>query len=318
MNDEDKRVEDGIRQLRQEILDEANRPVIRLVEKVITEELHGEFGFPQLLKVTQSYSNNVEERAVRSALQRCHESGLIERTRRYGVYRKIESEAIPMDFLNAPTEELDVSLPLGISELIKIYPKNILLVAGVFDAGKSCFMLNTVRMNMDKHDVHYFNSEMGASELKLRLSKFEDIGLEEWRFSAFERSSNFADIIRPDDINIVDYLEVEDNFYLIAKELKAIHDKLEKGIALIALQKDPQKEYGRGGSFGLEKPRLYLTLDRGGVAKIVKAKNWRGTSNPNGKICNFKIINGSKMTFDTWHRREDEEAAGYKPMYWRK
>jgi len=307
-------VDDVIKQFKNEIIE---APVSRTVEHIIQEQVHGYFYFNDLYRIVQNCTDGVTEGAVRQTLKRLAKDGVVEKTKKWGEYRKVEDDCMPMDFVNAPTEEMDVRLPLGISELISIYPKNILLIAGVFDAGKSCFMLNTVKLNMDTHDVYYFNSEMGASELRLRLSKFEDIGLEDWRFFPFERSANFSDVVRPDDINIIDYLEVEDNFFLIAKELKMIHEKLDKGIALIALQKDPYKEFGRGGSFGLEKPRLYMTLDRGGVAKIIKAKNWRGASNPNGKICNFKIVNGSQLTGDEWHRPDDEATAGYE-MYRRK
>lgn len=269
------------------------------------EKSSGNFTLQEIYNFLQLYTKT-EKSAACAEIYRLLTARTIERAgRRNGVYRRIESDYEIIDYLNAPTEEFDITLPLDLSELVCTYPKNIIVVAGCQNAGKSAFMLNCVRLNMDRHKIWYWSSEMGASELRMRLEKF-DIGLDEWDFTPAERSAAFSDVIHPDDINIIDYLEVEDNFFLVGKELKAIYDNLDTGVALVALQKDKHKEYGRGATFGLEKPRLYVTLDHG-VAKIVKAKNWRGTLNPNGKICAFNIWNGSKMEGGVWHHKTDEE-----------
>jgi len=93
---------------------------------------------------------------------------------------------------------------------------------------------------------------------------------------------------------------VTKEFWLVADELKKIYDKLKGGIVLVGLQKDFKTELGRGGSFSLEKPRLYLTLTSnppdGGVAKIVKCKNWVNKRvKPAGRVCDFKIRDGCKI-----------------------
>jgi hypothetical protein len=147
---------------------------------------------------------------------------------------------------------------------------------------------------------------MGKSELQNRLRQFEGIELQDWNFTAEERSSNFADVIRPGCVNIIDYLEISDNFFMVAEYLKQIHDKLDSGIAIVALQKDPKAAQGRGGTFGLEKPRLYLNMDAGKIL-IRKAKNWtHPEQNPNGLVLNYKLVSGCKfITINDWH--EDTE-----------
>ena len=73
---------------------------------------------------------------------------------------------------------------------------------------------------------------------------------------------------------------------------KKIFDKLEKGIAIIAIQKNKGRDDGLGGARSIEKARLYLSM-RPGVIKIVKAKNWvSGTVNPNGLEKQFKLAKG--------------------------
>jgi len=248
-----------------------------------------------------------DKKNVSAILARMEKDGLIERSkRRAGVWRRVDDDVELMDFVNAPVEEISLLWPFGIEKMVRIFPRNIIVVAGHSDAGKTCFLFNFIKMNMDKHDIYYFNSEMGETELKERLGKFEGMELKDWRFFPFERSSDFHDVIRPDDINIIDYLEIGDNFYMIANQIAEIHKRLVKGIAIIAIQKERGRDYGRGGSFSLEKPRLYLSIDPGRI-KIVKAKNWRTEENPNGKILYFKIVQGAKFIPDgEWHYEGDD------------
>ncbi|MEJ2727451.1 MAG: hypothetical protein P8185_02885, partial [Deltaproteobacteria bacterium] len=107
----------------------------------------------------------------------------------------------------------------------------------------------------------------------------------------------------PDNLNLIDYIELHDNFYLISKILSQLHDKLDGALLIAAIQKDPKSLYGRGGSFTQEKPVLSLTLDQG-VATISKCKEWReGCENPNKMQYRFKISDGCRLKKDQgWHR----------------
>ena len=64
----------------------------------------------------------------------------------------------------------------------------------------------------------------------------------------------------------------------------------------------------------MEKPRLYVTMSRaadyrGGVAKIVKAKNWKTVQNPNGMMRPFKILSGHEFLTDyPWMSMSDYDA----------
>ena len=181
--------------------------------------------------------------------------------------------------------------------------KNVCVVAGTQDSGKTAFALNFVAMNMNRGmDIKYQTSEMGGKELVDRLIKFENIPLNDWASVDFrECATNFHDNILPNGINIIDYLEVTDSFWMVGDMVKKIFDKLDKGICLIAMQKDFKAELGRGGTFGLEKPRLYVTMTsnppEGGIAKIIKCKNWKNSGiNPNGRSCNFKIRHASQIS----------------------
>jgi len=166
-------------------------------------------------------------------------AGVCERVgKRRGWYRLRNTELEEMDFVNADDSPVDIWLPLRLSEYVQIFPGNIIIFSGGKGCGKTAFALNIILENFKKEwDVHYFNSEMGGGELKLRLKKFPDITIDQWRFKAYERSGEFADVIKPgtNSINIIDYLEVHEEFYLVGRMLKDIHDKLHGAIAIVCL-----------------------------------------------------------------------------------
>ena len=151
----------------------------------------------------------------------------------------------------------------------------------------------------------YFSSEMGALELRTRLQRF-GVPLDSWTFRAKERSHDFADVIAPDALNIVDFLELHDNFYMVCGLIKSIYDKLAKGVAVVALQKNPGTETGLGGQRSIEKARLALALDQN-LLKITKAKNWSQEGlNPNGMELRFKLVDGCRFTKQgDWVRRTE-------------
>lgn len=252
-------------------------------------------------------SSRSEKQNLSKILARLVEENIIERTgKRNGQFRKIESECEAMDFLSAETETADIWLPFNLSRMVEIMFGNILVVAGDSNAGKTGLLLNIIYNNMTRFDVHYFNSEMGGSELKKRLSLFPNILPSQWKFKAWERSDKFADVIKPGKgkINIIDFLEIHDEFYKVGGMMAEIHKKLKGAIAIVALQKNAGSDTGLGGFRSLEKPRLYLAMSPGRL-KIVKAKNWKTSENPNGKAIRFKVAQGCifKPQGD-WYRDE--------------
>lgn len=274
--------------------------VVDILEKWISVT-DGDISVTDAVQAVQSVTGVTNRDTVRQALWRFKEKGtLVKSGRKDGVYRRVDDHAEDIDWMSADDETIDFKYPLGIEKYVLTLPKNIIVIAGVPNAGKTAFLLNCVKQNMKKFDIHYFSSEMGNYEFKARLSKFE-LPLKEWRFHAKERVSDFASVLKPDAINIIDYLEMTTDFWLVAQYLREIHEKLNKGIALVAIQKNPGTDVGLGGYRGMEKPRLYINLEQG-KAKIVKAKNWaRPEVNPNGLEVNFKLVQGCKfIKEDTW------------------
>lgn len=287
-------------------------------------------------------------------LNRLSKQGLIRKEgQRSGEWRIVAKDCEAMDIFGSGVEKIQIPLPLGISQMVNVYPGSIVVIAGSSNSGKSAMALNFIHATfaylstlrniyniynipaclsstrkkpenfaeylaeyMDPQsqeaEVHYFNSEMAAPEMRDRLEAFPG-GAEAFRKVNFwKRSSDFADAIRPNGINVIDYMEAYDEFWKVGQWINEIHKELNKGIAVIVLQKKKGNETGRGGELTIEKPRLYLSIEsnppHGGICKIVKAKSFVDPqSNPNGKELDFKLVNGATFQpISGWRHVKDE------------
>ncbi len=240
-----------------------------------------------------------EDRAyIRVVLSRLVEEGIIERVgREDGLFRRVENDEQRIDIRQKSSGEVRLWMPFNLEEKVKILPKNIIIVGGTPDGGKTAFLLNVASMNRNTQDISYFISEMGIDEYQGRVDPM-GISREEWhsKITTIERSCNFQDVIRPDGLNIIDFLELSGDDYLkVGETIRRIWDKLTTGVCFIAIQKRYGSDLPQGGIGAIEKARVALSLDRG-MVKIVKAKNWRdGRSNPNGLEMEFKLIDGWKF-----------------------
>lgn len=215
-----------------------------------------------------------------------------------GYYRLMVRDLKEIDFVNAPTKPLDLKWPLFEEPCPKfnIYSSNICIIAGVWQAGKSAYLIAFSKLNMDKYKINFYSSEMGNSELKIRLLQHDDIQLNEWKIKAYERMDFYHDVIEPNAISIIDYIDAGDSAFEINNILKKIDAKLKgsKGICVCGLQKPAGRDLGYGKDYSAWVPRLYLSLENG-VMKIVKAKNFYGEENPNGMMCNFRLYRGARF-----------------------
>jgi hypothetical protein len=247
-----------------------------------------------------------EKKAAIVALGRMVKDGKLERCgNKNGCYRRVESEIEESNWIDSDIESIDLCYPFGIENLVLTGKKGIVVIAGTSNAGKTAFLLNMIVNNMNRFPINYFSSEIGKGGMKRRALKF-GYDLEDWRgkFKFYERAADFADVIKPNEINIIDYLDVTDEFYKIGGYIKDIFDKLNEGVAIIAIQKNPGNDYGLGGMRSIEKAQIYLSIDPG-VIKIIKAKEWVDDKrNPNGLCKNFKLVGGCNIqeVAGSWYR----------------
>lgn len=248
-----------------------------------------------------------KERAyIRVVLKRFIEDGFIERVgREDGTFRRIEHEEDIIDIRQKVGGEFAVKMPFELETMAKTFPKTIITVAAGPDGGKTAFLLNVATMNKDIHQVYYFTSEMGLEEFQDRA---DHLGLnrEEWftKIHVISKASDFSDSVRPDCLNIIDYLDLgKDDFPRVGELIRKIWEKLTTGVAFIGLQKNFGNDLPQGSIGAIKLARLAVILEKG-VLKIIKAKNWRDPKvNPNGLEKAFKLVDGWKfLPEDVWSR----------------
>jgi len=119
--------------------------------------------------------------------------------------------------------------------------------------------------------IDFFNSETGAEQLNER---FTSLNIPDPPpFNTYERYDNFADVIEPDHLSIIDYLDMNSEVYLVGAEIDAIFRKLTTGCAIIGLQKPPatttyikgvkkiiDRDLAYGGGFTAKRAVIYISL----------------------------------------------------------
>ena len=225
------------------------------------------------------------------------------------IYRPINNNIKYIDWVTSKEDYFKITFPSNhhpddetyfqFADAVRISPGSVIVIAGVGNAGKSCFCRNILWDNM--HSIHsvYFSSETTGAAFKRYAdtmkwsSPFNGDGKPV--FELVERYRDYQDVIQPDSLNIIDWLNIESGeFYRIGIEMQKIKEKIHNGLVVIAIQKDPGKDLGRGGTFSKELASLYLNLDYDkehnlNRLTIDKSKEWVGNHDPNNKIYGFEI-----------------------------
>jgi hypothetical protein len=196
-----------------------------------------------------------------------------------------------MDWEKADDPPLPILWPFDLHKYVASYPRTLSVVAGASNAGKSAFCVQFAYLNMALAErIRFFNNETGVQLFKKRL---EPLGVSvPPPFKVYKRDDNFQDVIDPDGFNIIDYLQVPQEAYLLTSIVDAIWNKLKTGFCLIALQKPPNRDDAFGGFQVRAHAQLYLSMNANRL-KIVKAKTpVDPAQNPNDWQWTFKLRDG--------------------------
>ena len=256
-----------------------------------------------------------EKKVVNDVLARLAKEGkLIKKTGvRAGEYRIISDTFEKKDWKNATNSSLDIVLPLGLHECVKVRPGSILCFAAKPNVAKTAMAMDLARNNCHNGTVNYFSSETDESEFNERAVARGD--LDRWKVDFIDNwmSHDIQDIVDPDKINIIDYLEPPNgDFTQMAIKLTEIHHNLKSGIAVVFIQIRGDGD-GVGGAGMQEKPQLYCKMEVSNFPvvelKVIKCKGMNyGYKNPYGKYASFKVNtrNGCELTpitpfnFERW------------------
>lgn len=229
---------------------------------------------------------------------------------RPGIYRKVDSDYQEVNIEDVEDlKGLEIELPLFLHNQLEIMPKDLIVFAGVTNSGKTALLLDVARLNQKKFDVYYFSSEMGRHAMKKRWGKRDPYHKGQFKFIEGMNTDNILDWLKPDALNIIDYIEdTEGEPYRVVSTLAKIQHRLKGGVAVIAMQKNQGVRWAVGGQQTKSKASVFCTIDPdypGAIMRIEKVKAFKG-ENPNGFQCKFKIVNGINIVETSSWRPEVE------------
>lgn len=242
-----------------------------------------------------------EKGRLRTILSRLVKPEGILENRGRGRYHLVK-EAEFTDWTTAETSPISLWLPFELSspDFSVLTPGDMVIIMGTPNAGKTAATMAIAKENRRNFNTYYFSTEITPASFNRRMGKFKDCSTDQMKDIRFSNDfSDFADVIKPGEgvLNIIDYLEIYKDFSEIGSRLSEIHSKLKGAMAVVNIQKDPNKDVGVGGYFNQMKPMLSISLDYGNIATITKCKEWNPKiSNPNRKVYIYKLIDGCKFT----------------------
>ncbi len=243
---------------------------------------------------------------LRTILYRLEEKRVIVSVGR-GVFRKVDNEAPIIDWQQADvTNTVPLRFPFGLEEHAKIFPKSIIVVTGSKNAGKTAFLYNFIQMNMGLHIIDLYNTETGPEQMKER---FEPLDIPyPAPFNVYERYDNFADVIHPDHISVIDYLDMQSEVYWVGSEIDALFRRT-NNVVVIGLQKPPpsityvkgvkkviDRDLGYGGGFSAKRSVLYISMSEHKLKLVYVKTPANPKINPNNRQWTFGI-NGDGIHF---------------------
>jgi len=208
-------------------------------------------------------SSRKDKQNISKILSRLCENTIIERTGiRNGQFRRIENDFKIKDLSKVVKTKLDIRFPLGMEKFVAVKPGNIIMYAGTKGSGKSSLLLDCARLNMRRNNVWFFSFEADEEEILERIETYPTLSVSDWKVNWVDDPPNYVDIIQPNDVNIIDYVEArgQQEAYHVPQTIREIHDRLKKGICILAVQRNKDKKFGVGGEGLLAKPRVVCNV----------------------------------------------------------
>ena len=167
----------------------------------------------------------------------------------------------PLDFKFPKSYELDEEIYMktefGIEECVEVFAGDMVLISGASNYGKTAIALSIMGENLGLMPALLMGSEYTASDGKISPKfkrRMKRMNWVEWmngdgvpKFQLLPVGSDYEDYVEPDQLNVIDWISLPGEYYLIDRVMKAIKDRVGNGVAVVVLQKNKNSEYGEGG-----------------------------------------------------------------------
>ena len=186
-------------------------------------------------------------------------------------------------------------------DLIQVSPGDLVVIAGVSNAGKSALANNILGENLNKECVLMGNEFANADEevtskFKRRLQRMSwaewTNGDGEFNFSLIPAVSDFEDYIQKDKLNIIDWIMLGDKFWEIAELHFRMKSRIGKGLIVAVQQKTRGKEFADGGEWSERLADVYFSIDfhGKGESRLTVGKVKEPKAQVTGRSWAFSIV----------------------------
>jgi hypothetical protein len=158
----------------------------------------------------------------------------------------------------------------GIEDLVEIYAGDMILIAGTSNYGKTTIALSLLGENLGLMAAYLMGSEYTAANGKISPKfkrRMKRMNWVEWmaggkpRFQLYPVGADYEDYIQPDALNVVDWITLPGEYYLIDSVMKSMKDRVGNGVIVAVLQKNRNMEWGEGGERSERYADVYITID---------------------------------------------------------
>lgn len=292
------------------------RPMNKSLPEMVRSYLdnYGEIGFTKRDLNEACYAISLKDKNhISSILNNLLKSKKIQRRGR-GEYVAVNTnmQLVNWEEEEGVCDEYPMYLPFGLNDLVSIAPRNVIVLEGATNAGKTAICMNVLHGSITKstNKAMYIFSEGGPQEIKRRitLAGMDFSAWKDGRIIASARTSTQHQIIEahnPDGLTVVDFITPpQQDYFRLGFAIDEVHESLGHGVAFCCVQKRSDQAIGRGGEAIREKPRLSMTLDLLSKEKsyilaslrVVKCKTPKDLmNNPDGMSVDFAVSHGCRL-----------------------
>lgn len=251
---------------------------------------------------------SAESSAFYTAINRLTADRKIKRLGR-GKYKRVTRvESVKWWEDKVAEEPLDFKFPrcyednteFGIEDLVEVFAGDLILISGVSNYGKTAIALSLMGENLDLMPAVLMGSEYTAADGKISPKFKRRMNRMNWvswlkegkpRFQLLPVGADYEDYVIPDYHNIIDWISLPGEYYLIDRVMKAIKDRVGNGIGSVVLQKNRNNEFPEGGERAERYADVSLKIDPYGKESMltigkVKAPKSQAT----GRMWAFSIV----------------------------
>ena len=211
-----------------------------------------------------------------------------------------------------PAEVYDFAFPssyndytsFGFEELMTVSPGDLIVIAGRSNAGKSAIAHSILGENIPKHECVLMGNEVVGADGFIMPKFYRRLKRMEWaqmfngdgelNFELLPVGEDYEDYIRENKLNIIDWISIPKDVWMIGSVLDAIKKSVGKGVAVAVLQKKKDVDYGYGGEPTEHYADVYMKIDRLGnwESRLTLGKIKEPKGRVTGRMWGFEIIDG--------------------------